>query len=259
MKPEPQRSSDPIPTENFSSNNSVSSNNNAGDNNNNNNEEPELEMVVDVAFLQTPDDTDETLETSVPLDRIRIVLGANDKDGIIPDTLEEARILATGGEEEEEEEEETTLKAANDNNSSVVDENTGLSSWSTVHVQRTTVQLERKRERIRQRQQERQAARKAQAAARDAEARRMEEAKVANADDSALGAYDVWSRGTKEGYKGVPIQDDGNGNTDATVSELGKQLSEGKSAVTFHKKKSAFKLKQKKKKQNRRTTSADDD
>jgi hypothetical protein len=78
----------------------------------------------------------------------------------------------------------------------------------------------------------------------------MEEVKVANADDSALGAYDVWSR-SKEGYKGVDIH----GEEQIEVHELGKKLSDGKTSVGF--KKSSFKAK--KKNQNRRTTSADDD
>ena len=105
-------------------------------------------------------------------------------------------------------------------------------------------------ERERLRQQRREQAEKAENAKREADRRKMEEAKVANADDSALGAFDVWSR-SKDGYKGVDIH----GEAQVQVHELGKKLSDGQTAVGF--KKTAFKAK--KKKQNRRTTSADDD
>lgn len=194
-------------------------------------------LVADIAYLKSADDTDEILEKSVPLDRIRIILGADDS---IPDTLEEARLLAMGGEEID-----TTETQEQD-----VDENTGLTSWSTVAIKRTTVRYELKEERARMRQRRQESAEEAEKQKKETEARKMEEAKVANADDSALGAYDVWSR-TKDGYKGVDIH----GETVVDVHEMGKKLSEGKGAVAF--KKSAFKGK--KKNQNRRTTSADDD
>jgi WW domain-binding protein 4 len=131
-----------------------------------------------------------------------------------------------------------------------VDETTGLTSWSTVKIKRTTVRQELKEERARSRQKRKEAAQEADKQQREADARKMEEAKVSNADDSALGAYDVWSR-TKDGYKGVDIH----GEAAVDIHEMGKKLSDGKGAIGF--KKSAFKAK--KKKQNRRTTSADDD
>jgi len=131
-----------------------------------------------------------------------------------------------------------------------MDEATGLTSWSTVSIKKTTVQQELKEERERLRQKRREAVEEAEKVKREADRRKMEEAKVANADDSALGAYDVWSR-SKEGYKGVDIH----GEAKVEVHEFGKKLSDGKTAVGF--KKSAFKSK--KKTQNRRTTSADDD
>jgi len=192
-------------------------------------------MVVDVAYLQSPDDKEETLEKSVPLDRIRIILGADES---IPDRLDEARLLAMGGEE-----------IVTKQKGEAVDENTGLTSWATVSIKRTTVRQELKEERARLRQERKEAIAEAERQKKEAEARKMEEAKVANADDSALGAYDVWSR-TKEGYKGVDIH----GEAKVDVHEMGKKLAEGK-AVGF--KKSTFKAK--KNKQNRRTTSADDD
>jgi WW domain-binding protein 4 len=194
-------------------------------------------LVADIAYLKAGDDAEEILEKSVALDRIRIILGADDS---IPDTLEEARLLAMGGEE----------IAATQKQEQDVDENTGLSSWSTVTIKRTTVRQELKEERTRMREKRREAAEEGDKQKKETEARKMEEAKVANADDSALGAYDVWSR-TKDGYKGVDIH----GEAAVDVHEMGKKLSDGKGAVGF--KKSAFKAQ--KKKQNRRTTSADDD
>eukprot|EP00977_Amphora_coffeiformis_P016258 scaffold4976_cov161-Amphora_coffeaeformis.AAC.4 len=198
-------------------------------------------LEVDIAYLRDPtSDMEETLDRSVPLNRVRILLGAD--DSMIPNTLEEARIMAIGGEEEE--------IVHNSTAQEELDEATGLTSWSTVSIKKTTMQQELKEERERLRQKRREAAEEAEKVKREADRRKMEEAKVANADDSALGAYDVWSR-SKEGYKGVNIH----GEAQVEVHEFGKKLSDGKTAVGF--KKSAFTSK--KKKQNRRTTSADDD
>lgn len=230
-------------------------------------------LVVDVAYLKTTTSTtkqqqqessnggdgdggqqeeeteEEELKKSVPLQHIRILLGNSAVDDRIPDTLEEARLLAMGGEEiivkKMKKEDPSSGNAAE-----AVDEATGLSGWSTVKIKRTTIRSELKEEREAARQKRKMAAAKAEQQAKEAEARRMEEAKVSNANDSALGAYDVWSR-TSDGYKGVNIHDAAN----VEVSELGKKLAEGKGKVGF--KKSAFKAK--KKVQNRRTTSADDD
>ena len=86
--------------------------------------------------------------------------------------------------------------------------------------------------------------------------RKMEEAKVANADDSALGSYDVWTGG-KAGYKGVDIME----NDKVDVAITAKSLSKGKGNVAFKKVgsgSSMFKGKAKKKK-NMRVISADDD
>jgi hypothetical protein len=82
-----------------------------------------------------------------------------------------------------------------------------------------------------------------------AEARRMEEAKIANADDSALGAYDIWNR-SQEGYKGIKITTSRDDKVE--VSDVAKKLADGKN-VEFKK------TGKKGKPQNRRTTSADDD
>eukprot|EP00957_Ditylum_brightwellii_P161091 12264839-Ditylum_brightwellii.AAC.1 len=119
----------------------------------------------------------------------------------------------------------------------------------------------------------------------------MEEAKHANGDDSALGAYDVWSTSGKGGYKGVNIH----GGIEASSSSSAKvggerkevvqagALSKGKGMVAFKKRKMIvtnsssaaaaeegkgvktgstnfmFSKKMNKKKKHRRTTFADDD
>lgn len=202
-------------------------------------------LVVDVAYLRDPDDEQETLDKSVPLNRVRLVLGKGDAaDEMIPATLVEARIMAMGGEEE------ILPNDGAQQPPEEMDEATGFTSWATVSIKKTTMHQELKEERARLRQKRKEDAEQADRVKREADARRMEEAKVANADDSALGAYDVYSR-SKEGYKGVDIH----GEAKVDVHDLGKKLSEGKTDVGF--KKSAFKSK--KKKQNRRTTSADDD
>lgn len=197
-------------------------------------------IVLDVAYLMQPTDEEETLEKSVSPARIRIVLGGDES---IPDTLEEARLMVMG-------EEVTQVEEAVE-----VDENTGLSSWGTVSIRKTTARSELKEERARIRAKRREQAEKAEEERKADEGRRMEEAKVENADDSALGAYDVWTAG-KSGYKGVDI----NQETKLDVQDTAKSLAKGKGAVGFKKSKgSGGAFKKAKKKQNRRTTSADDD
>lgn len=190
--------------------------------------------IVHVSYLASPDDTDETLEKSVKLERIRLVLGGDDK---IPDTLEEARLLAMGGEE---------IKVDHSTTQEEIDEATGFTSWSTVAIKRTTVRQENKEERDRHREKRKAAAAEKEDQLKEAEGRRMEEAKVSNADDSALGAYDVWGKG---GYKGVDIQKE----ADVRVEDTAKSLSSGKTNVAFKKKVKP------KGNRNRRRTSADDD
>jgi WW domain-binding protein 4 len=195
-------------------------------------------IVLDVAYLMQPTDEEETLEKSVSPARIRIVLGGDES---IPDTLEEARLMVMG-------EEVTQVEEAVH-----VDENTGLSSWGTVSIRKTTARSELKEERERIRAKRREQVEKEKEEERAVEARRMEEAKIENADDSALGAYDVWNAG-KGGYKGVDI----NQEAKLDVQDTAKSLAKGKVAVEF-KKKALGAFKKTKKKQNRRTTSADDD
>jgi WW domain-binding protein 4 len=192
--------------------------------------------TVHVAYLASPEDTQETLEKNVPVDRIRMVLGSDES---LPDTLEEARLLAMGGEE---------IQVKGQHKLAKVDEATGLSGWSTVKIKRTTVRQEFKEERARLREKRKEASTEKEAKEKEAEARRMEEAKVANADDSALGAYDVWGKG---GYKGVDIT---NADATTTVADTAKSLGTGKGPVAFKKKK-----KKPASSRNRRRTSADDD
>ena len=207
-------------------------------------------MVVDVAYLDKPDDTEEQLKKSVRLRHIRILLG-NSSDERIPVTLDEARIFAMG----EESIQPTSVESA----ALEIDESTGLSGWSTVRINRTTIRSELKAERDLIRKERKEANAKAEKAAKDAEMRRMEEAKVSNADDSALGAYDIWGR-TKDGYKGVQIHATESSSNTANVSihDYGKKLA-ADGVNTGFKSRSNSKSAMAKKRQNRRTTSADDD
>jgi WW domain-binding protein 4 len=200
---------------------------------------PHLSIVVDLSYLQSLEDTEEKLVKSVPLDRIRIVLGS---DPSLPSQLEEARLLAMGGTEVVL---PSATATATTDTALPVDEATGLSGWTTVSIQRTSVRAEIKEERERARAERQALAAKEEQIQKETQARRMEEAKVANADDSALGAYDVYSQ-AKHGYKGVDILS----NAVVDIHEMGKKLSEGKGAVSFKK--------AKKKVLNRRTTTSDD-
>lgn len=193
-----------------------------------------------VSYLASPNDTDETVEKNVSFDRIRIILGADES---IPDTLEEARLLAMGGEEIKVEPSKCTA----------VDETTGLSGWSTVAIKRTTVRQEVKEERGRLREKKKQALVEQEAKEREAEARKLEEIKAANADDSALGSIYFAELGREvRGYKGVDISD--TGDDKLTIADTAKSLSSGKTSVSFKKK-----IKKPMNNRSRRTTSADDD
>mmetsp|Transcript_38876 Transcript_38876/g.57120 ORF Transcript_38876/g.57120 Transcript_38876/m.57120 type:complete len:506 (+) Transcript_38876:166-1683(+) len=251
-------------------------------------------ITCDVAYLRSPTDTDETIEKSIPTNRIRILLGSDaDDDGMIPNTLEEARLMLLGGEEEIMTTDDHPSQQQNQNESSllVVDENTGLSSWGTVSIRRVTVQKEIKEERSRQRQKQRDEKRLQDEKERERLERKMEEAKHANGDDSALGAYDVWSTSGKGGYKGVNIHGgiESSSSSSAKVGGERKEvvqagaLSKGKGMVAFKKRKMIvtnsssaaaaeegkgvktgstnfmFSKKMNKKKKHRRTTFADDD
>jgi WW domain-binding protein 4 len=159
-------------------------------------------------------------------------------DSTIPDTLEEARLLAMGGEE---------IKPFAGEHATIgpLDENTGLSVWSTVSITKKSVRQEDREEKERIAEKLRKARSEREIENKKAEARKLEEAKVSNADDSALGAYDVWGKGD---YKGVDISKDVN----LSVEETAKKLAPNTSGTAFRKVK-------KKKPGSRRRTSADDD
>ena len=190
-------------------------------------------VVLDVAYLMQSTDEEETLEKSVSPSRIRLVLGGDES---IPDTLEEARLMIMGEEVTEVQE------------SVEVDENTGLSTWGTVSIRKTTARTELKEERARMRARKREQVKKEEEERKAIEARRMEEAKIENADDSALGAYVVWNSG-KAGYKGVDI----NQEAKVDVQDTANSLAKGMDSVGFKNKGSAT-YKNAEKKQNRWTT-----
>ena len=198
--------------------------------------------TLHIAYLAASTDADEIVEKNVPLDRIRIILGADDA---IPDTLDEARIMATGGEEITVEGSEK-LKP---------DEATGLTAWSTVAIKRTTARQEVKEERARLREKRKEVTKEKEATEKEGQARKLEELKFANADDSALGSVYFAELGREvQGYKGVDIS--ATGDETLTVEDtVGRSLSTGKTSVGFKRmKKHTFKNPSR-----RTTTSADDD
>jgi len=159
------------------------------------------------------------------------------------------------------EEDDDKKNDSNNNNitttSQVVDENTGLSSWSTTTIRKVSSQYERNQEKKRKRQHEKEIAEYKEKKEKELLARKMEEAKYANAHDSALGAYDIVAASSMGGesgrasraYKGVDI----NKEMKVEVSDTAKSLSKGMGSVAFKKKKNVNK-----KKGNVRKTFADD-
>jgi len=209
------------------------------------------EVSCHVSYLQNETDDDETIESNVSPSRIRLVLGS---DPLLPGTLEEAHLALLGGEQIIQVKKEGDMNG-NNNNSTSVDENTGLSSWSTTTIRKVSSQYEQNQEKKRKRQHEREVAEYKEKKEKELQARKMEEAKYANAHDSALGAYDIAasSMGGSEGkasraYKGVDI----NKEMKVEVSDTARSLSKGMGSVAFKKKKV------KKKKGNVRKTFADD-
>ena len=199
---------------------------------------------VHVSYMLSHDDTEETIEKNVSMDRIRIILGSDEK---IPDSLEEARLLAMGGEE---------IRITGDQNAvgltkQEIEEATGLSGWSTVSIKKTSHRQQHREERNRLREQKVLAAKRQEEEQKRIAERRLEESRVSNADDSALGAYDVWG---KMDYKGVDISKE----VHTSVEDSAKRLAVEKTGTGG---KIAFKKRAKKKGQKaaRRRTSADDD
>ncbi len=196
-----------------------------------------------VSYLMRPTDDDETLESNVPPSRIRLILGS---DPSIPSTMEEAHLALMGGEQ--------IIHVPGDTDASVgIDENTGLSGWTTTTIRKVSSHYERSQENKRKREHEKELAEYKERKERELQARKMEEAKYANAHDSALGAYDIWSsstsavEGKSRAYKGVDITKE----TKVDVADTARSLSKGLGTVAFKKMSS--------KKKSARITSADDD
>ena len=236
-------------------------------------------ITCDVSYLKDINDDDETIERKVDGTRLRILLGCDD---MIPSTVEEARVALLGAEEGsggigiEDATSSSTTSMPMHISAPVMDEDTGLSSWTTTSVRKVTVSQQVKEERARARAKRKEQFEKQEQEKKDAQGRKMEEERYVNAHDSALGAYDVWSSAGRVGYKGVQIGSTGTGsggaNDDAAVG-LGSSASgklaanNGRVGVRFKKRNGAgaggsstiaSKFKRAQKKQNRRKTFADD-
>ena len=206
----------------------------------------ELQPIVDVSYLCSPDDKEETIERKISMNRIRIVLGADEK---IPDSLEEARLLAMGGEEllftSKTNEEDETTKERRDFNA------TGLSGWQTVKITRTTHRQQQKEEKRRFDEGKLRDFKRREIEQERHRTRQLEESRASNAEDSALGAFDMFG---KMAYKGVDISKEVNYSVEDSAKRLGtaKNLASGVK-VAFKKR-----IKKKVKKAARRTTLGDD-
>jgi hypothetical protein len=205
--------------------------------------------LVHVSYLASQDDTEETIERKISLDRIRIILGADER---IPDSLEEARLLAMGGEETHVTSNINGSETTSNAKQQEIDEATGLSGWSTVSIKKTTHRQEHREERKRFDENKSLASKKREAEQKRIAERRLEESRASNADDSALGAYDVWG---EMDYKGVDISKE----VHYSIEDSAKRLATAENLTTGAK--VAFKKRAKKKGQRaaRRRTSADDD
>lgn len=135
------------------------------------------DYTFDISYLHNMTDVNETIETNVTQDRIHIMLNnsslVNDDDengeedsSMIPSTIEEATLTLPDGEEhgldgigigggEFGDTVTSTLPSQLHQSShpttQTMDENTGLSTWNTVSVLKTTQHLEMKQERERKR------------------------------------------------------------------------------------------------------------
>lgn len=197
----------------------------------------------DFAFLMNPDDDEETYERLVDSKRIRLVVGSGDG---VPQSVQEARLLLMGGEEIV----EHFHNKHNDNDSTLeIDENTGFTKFTTVSVKKISVTHEANEEKARAEARRKENLQNDEQRMRDLEKRRMEESKHANADDSALGAYDIWGSTAKVGYKGINI------SSNFEESDSTTNISKSNVGPILFKKRSFFK---KAKKGNTRKTSSDD-
>jgi hypothetical protein len=134
-----------------------------------------------------------------------------------------------------------------------IDKNTGLSGWTTTTIRKVSSHYKQNQEKKRKCKHEKELAEYKEKKEREIQGRKMKEAKYANAHDSALGAYDVWSlptsavEGKTRAYKGVDITKE----MKVEIADMAKGLSKRMGSVAFKKKSS--------KKKNVRITLADDD
>lgn len=163
-------------------------------------EEASLLLSFDVAYLLHPDDEEETLEQNIDSTRLRLLLSEMNNDPRIPQSVEEARLMLVGGEEE------VVAASTLNKEEEEIDENTGFSKFQTVSIKRMTIAKEEEtRQKLLIEQQHSMQLHDEETKRQLMERAKMEEAKYLGAEDSALGAYDVWGQG---GYKGVMIQED---------------------------------------------------
>ena len=186
--------------------------------------------TYDFAYLKDDDDEEETELSSVSPSDIRMVIGGDD----VPSSVEIADVLltATG---------ETKYFAKTE---TVIDEDTGVGQWEVYSERTVTVEQAEKEEKERVRNLEKQEKMESEQRAKVAEAKKMETAKWANADDSALGSYNVWG---SNGYKGVDVSKDM--TVDAKKEEGKRVLAGGEGGF----KKKAKRI------TNKRTSGADDE
>jgi WW domain-binding protein 4 len=169
--------------------------------------------LFDISYLNDINDEDETIEKRVDPSRLRLRLGV---DELAPKTLEEAEVALMGGED---------LVTFTNSSQPEIDENTGLSQWTSVSVRKITAHQERREERERQRLQKQEEKERLLQESKEREMRRLEEAKYLHSHDSALGAYDVFN--TMTGYKGVSIHEE------STQAPQGKVVHSGPVSVVF--------------------------
>merc|ERR1712216_20596 len=111
-------------------------------------DEDENKIICHVSYLLNATDEEETLESNVLPSRIRLVLGS---DPSIPSTMEEAHLALMGGEQ--------TIQVNNDGDKEqAIDDNTGLSGWSTTTIRKVSSHYEQNQEKKRQRQHEKEVA-----------------------------------------------------------------------------------------------------
>lgn len=194
-----------------------------------------IRYLFDFAYLKNENDSDETLEKNVDPIRTRLLVGSGSP---VPDSIDEARLSLLGGEEiiSFESQQAKPNDAADSDPIGAfqeqIDENTGFTKFATISIRKVTTAHEERQERQRAKKERNDVIQRQLELQNEVRKRQMEEAKHTNGDDSALGAYDVWTDG-KNGYKGIDINREGAEED----TENAKSLAEGKGNVLFKKKK----------------------